>query len=232
MIKTYHFQFEELSVSCDEVLDFMGFEEGLAPEPFPEIIQQGMDEAPQFCQISGGIQIFDSVKVHTEKQSIQINNQTFFPAKVVTTQLRNATSAALFLCTAGEAISKKAQQLTSEGETLQGYVFDVIGSITVDKAMDKIELELQKELADTGMLISDRYSPGYCNWNITDQEKIFALFPAGFCDISLTHSMLMNPIKSVSGIIGIGQKMKKVGYQCRRCNDSNCIYGNIKRKKT
>jgi hypothetical protein len=79
--------------------------------------------------------------------------------------------------------------------------------------------------------ISDRFSPGYCDWNVSEQHKLFNLLPESFCGIHLSESSLMNPIKSVSGIIGIGENLKQLGYQCYWCNDPNCIYGKTKRKK-
>jgi len=39
---------------------------------------------------------------------------------------------------------------------------------------------------------------------------------------------LMNPIKSVSGLIGIGRDVKYSPYQCNLCDSKNCIYHNRK----
>ena len=231
MLKEFQYHFEELSVSSADIEKLMGFENGEVPEPFPEYIHEGLKQTPQHCQIKGGFKIFKSVRVDKATQSIQVENQFFSPAKIVTTQLKNATAIALFVCTAGEGLSAHSQQLATEGETLLSYVFDVIGSLTVDKAMDKIENALKQEIKTEGLHISDRYSPGYCDWSVADQQKLFALLPTQFCGIALAESMLMSPIKSVSGIIGIGPNLKQVGYQCNWCSDMNCIYGKIKRKK-
>jgi len=231
MIKEFQYRFEELSVTSAEVEELMGFENRKVPEPFPELIQNGLEQAPDFTQIKGGYKIFELAVIDTENQTIQIEDLIFSPAKVVTTQLKNASAAALFICTAGTKISAHSQQVAAEGDTLLSYVFDVIGSLTVDKAMDKIEDNLKREMSATGLNISDRFSPGYCDWSVADQQKLFALLPPQFCGITLTESSLMNPIKSVSGIIGIGKNVKQLGYQCNWCNDRNCIYGKMKRKK-
>jgi len=231
MLKEFQYHFEELSVTSADIEELMGFENGEIPEPFPEYIQKGLSHAPEFCEIKGGFKIFESAMVNTKNKTIKIENQTFSPAKIVTTQLKNATAAALFVCTAGDGISAHSQHLAAEGDTLLSYVFDVIGSLTVDKAVDKMEEELKKEVETKGLHISDRYSPGYCDWSVADQQQLFALLPSKFCGITLAKSMLMSPIKSVSGIIGIGPNLKQIGYQCNWCNDTNCIYGKMKRKK-
>lgn len=231
MLKEFQYHFEELLVSSDDVEKIMGFEKGEIPEPFPELIQSGLAQASNYTQIKGGFKIFEQASFQVNNQTIRLEEQIFSPAKIVTTQMKNATEAALFVCTVGEAISEHSKQLALNGDTLLSYVFDVIGSLTVDKAIDKIEEYLKQAMNAKGLNISDRFSPGYCEWSVADQQKLFALLPPQFCGITLSETSLMNPIKSVSGIIGIGKKVKQFGYQCNWCNDVNCIYGKMKRKK-
>ena len=49
-----------------------------------------------------------------------------------------------------------------------------------------------------------RFSPGYCDWNVNQQEMIFKILNDDTAGVSLTDDCLMIPGKSVSGIIGIG----------------------------
>ena len=162
MIKTFQFTFEELKIVPGDLTELLGFEDGIVPEPFPAIIQQAINESPQFCSIKGGYKIFNSVEINTDKETIKIEDQVFSPTKIVTTQLKESTSAALFICTAGEKITKHANELIAQGDPMLGYIFDVIGSVTVEKAIDKIQNKLEFELLKSGLNISDRYSPGYC----------------------------------------------------------------------
>ncbi|MCK7538940.1 MAG: hypothetical protein MZV63_52410 [Marinilabiliales bacterium] len=48
-------------------------------------------------------------------------------------------------------------------------------------------------------MITNRFSPGYCGWDVAEQHKLFSFFKDNFCGITLTESALMNPVKSVSG---------------------------------
>lgn len=232
MIKQFQYTFDELNVVPEDLTELLGFEGDIIPEPFPEIIAQAIKDASQFCNIQGGYRIFESVKIDLKKESIQIEDKTFYPTKIVTRQLKESTSAALFICTAGNGITVHANELISQGDPMTGYIFDVIGSITVEKAIEKIQLELESKLLQSGLKISDRYSPGYCEWSVAEQQSLFQLMPESFCGVTLSDSSLMDPIKSVSGIIGIGEKLEQKGYQCHWCTDTNCIYGKIKRRKT
>jgi len=231
MIKEFQFSFDELNINPEDLSEFLGFTDGVVPEPFPEIIQEALKDAPQFCEIKGGYKIFDSIEVNLKEDTFRIGNQTFLPSKIVTTHLKNSTYAAIFICTAGSEITNQAKELTNNGDTLLAYIFDVIGSVAVEKATDRIQNSLKNELQKSEHNISDRYSPGYCEWDVAEQQKLFRLMPHNFCGVALSKSSLMNPVKSLSGIIGIGTEMEQKGYQCHWCTDKNCMYGKIKKQK-
>ena len=138
---------------------------------------------------------------------------------------------AVFVCTAGEGFSTCSDKYNKEGDYLKGFIVDAFGSLVAERAMDYIQKELEKEAGKCGMLITNRYSPGYCNWQVQDQKQLFSLLPGNPCNISLSESCLMLPIKSVSGIIGIGEKVRKREYSCDICNNITCVYRKVKDKK-
>jgi len=184
----------------------------------------------EVCQIKGGYKVFDFFEFDTSNDTVQIEKHTFSPSKIVVTQLKRSEQLVLFACTAGSGITKISKDIASE-DPLLSYVYDVLGSVTVEKAVDKIQFSIYNESIKNNSNISDRYSPGYCDWSVGEQQKLFDLLPENFCGISLSDSSLMNPIKSVSGILGIGPELKQIGYQCHWCTDTNCLYGKIKRGK-
>jgi hypothetical protein len=57
--------------------------------------------------------------------------------------------------------------------------------------------------AERGML---RFSPGYCGWDLTAQRALFESLRPEAIGIFLTGSCLMQPLKSVSGVIVAGKK--------------------------
>ena len=231
MTKTIQFQYEEINVLPEEIEEFMGFEPGESPEPFSELIDLTLKMAPGYCQIRGAFQIFEPIAVHLQNETIQIENQLFFPGKIVVSQLKEASKIAIYVCTAGSGISDLSKQKAAKGEEMTAYVLDVIGSVTVDKASGKLQEKILEEANQEGLNISNSFSPGYCNWNVAEQHKLFSLLSPQICGISLSNSALMYPVKSVSGITGIGKHCKQTGYQCNWCTDRNCFVGKIKRQK-
>jgi hypothetical protein len=113
---------------------------------------------------------------------------------------------------------------------MMAYVLDVIGSVAADKMAQKLLQNLEQEVAVQGLGITDSFSPGYCNWSVEEQQTLFSLLPQGFCGITLSASSLMDPVKSVSGITGIGAGLRPKGYQCNWCTDRQCLYGKVRRQ--
>jgi cobalamin-dependent methionine synthase I len=116
----------------------------------------------------------------------------------------------------------------SEGHTLESLVVDLIASELAEGAADFIHKQIEEDAASSNFRITNRYSPGYCNWPVSEQQKLFTLMGKNTCGVILTPSSLMIPIKSVSGIVGIGAEVMFHGYACAKCDDAQCIYRNRK----
>ena len=158
------------------------------------------------------------------KDAINVNLKT---GNQIASYIKGSTLIAVFICTAGDTFTKQSKEYNARGEILEAYVIDAIGSLTVENAMDRIQHELETILYNEGLSSTNRYSPGYCNWALSGQRELFALIGNNPTGIHLTASCLMRPIKSVSGIIGIGTDVKKREYGCVICKNKECIYRKI-----
>jgi len=225
-IKSFKFNFSDINLDPEQIEKYMGYNSGGAPEPFPELIAEVLESAAEYCDIQGGYRIFNRIDLDRKSYFLSLENQMFHVKRIVSKQLRKAEKAALFICTAGAGIGDWSKKLMRDGDMMKGYVVDVVGSEVVELAMDKIQDHLENEMKSIAMGITDRYSPGYCDWQVSEQPKLFSFFPKNFCGIRLSESCLMYPIKSVSGVIGIGKNAERKGYICSFCNMKNCIYRN------
>jgi hypothetical protein len=230
-MQQFNFLFGDLNIAPADAEEFMGFEPGKSPEPFSTILTEAMYAAPGLCDIKAGYIIIGSPVFDKVSKAITIDGVTFNPGKIVFNQLKGATAFALFVASAGSGISDRVFELNDLGDTLQSYVFDVLGSVVAQKAVDKMTDLLEIEINKQGLGISDPYSPGYCDWSVEEQQNLFSFFPEGFCGVTLSDSSLMSPIKSISGLIGIGKDLQRKGYQCMMCTDVNCFVGQIKKTK-
>lgn len=147
--------------------------------------------------------------------------------KAVCNELKGSERLAFYVCTAGKTISEKSTSLLQGDDPVLGYVYDVLGSIITEAAGDRMQSFLKSGIEINGDQLTNRYSPGYCQWPVSDQHKLFSFFHENICGVSLTDSSLMHPVKSISGVIGIGKDVKYREYVCTLCSSSNCIYRKI-----
>jgi len=225
------FTFAEVSPSPEAVCAAVGYPPGEVPEELLEAI--GVITAPgePLWSIEGGWFLHDEVAADLPAQSIRARGLVFRTGKIVTGQLSRATSLSVFLCTAGRGIEALSHQLMAGGDPFTGYVASAVGSLVVEAAVDRLQEEFAAQMAAQGLRTTNRYSPGYCGWHVSEQQRLFQLLPSGFCGVRLTESSLMQPVKSVTGFIGVGSRVRFNNYTCSVCDIDACIYRDVKKRK-
>lgn len=231
-MKSTHFQFalSELNLNVSQIESVMGYKQGESQETISDLISEVLKETEVICNIKAEYRILSGIHFNDTEKTIEINHLVFQIKKIVYGLIKKSDSIAVFLCTAGEGIGIRSKKAMKEGDLLTGYIYDVIGSEIVESAVDSMQNELEKTVISSGKKITNRYSPGYCGWDVAEQHKLFELVPSNFCGIRLTESALMDPIKSVSGIIGIGENVRFNPYTCNLCDIKTCIYRNVREK--
>lgn len=193
------------------------------------VINNVLERLKDNRDIIGGYSISPCEEINVEKGIIKCGGKVLESGRRVTSYMKDASHLAAFVCTAGKIFSELSDEYFERGDFPEAFIVDSIGSVTVENAMDRIQILLEKEMYAIGMKISNRYSPGYCEWHVSGQQVLFSLIGDNNTGVRLTESSLMQPIKSVSGIIGIGKNIKKHPYGCSICNSKSCVYRKIKK---
>ncbi|MEI6050551.1 MAG: vitamin B12 dependent-methionine synthase activation domain-containing protein [Bacteroidota bacterium] len=222
--RTFQFAFNDLKLTVPQIESVMGYKEGEERELVTDLIEEILRESQEICTVKAQYTIFPGIRFDNDSKSVVIDNINFLIKKIVFSQIKKSDSAAIFLCTAGAEIGIRSRRAMQEKDLLRGYIYDVVGSEIVEAAADLMQIELEKEVISTHRKITNRYSPGYCGWDVAEQHKLFQLVPDNFCGIRLTESALMDPVKSVSGIIGIGDNVRFNPYTCGMCDLKDCLY--------
>ncbi len=228
MMKEFSFRFDELKIDIPLIHEVLGYSEGNLPEPFNLYLEEALNEAEKLEDIKACFRIVANVSIDQKNRIASAEGLDFNVGKTVCSELESSESLAFYICTAGKLISEKSATLIKGEDPVLGYVYDVLGSAIAEAAADSIQSYIKNEVLNSGKKITNRYSPGYCNWSVIDQHKLFSLFDESPCGVSLTHSALMHPVKSTSGIIGIGTDVKYRDYQCTLCSSVNCVYRRVK----
>lgn len=200
----------------------LGYGGGAADPAMAAMIDDLLERSFVRMDIRCGWLSVDAIEIDPAARLFRCAGLQFNCGKIISRQLRGSIRLIFFACTLGKRFDRWSRDFFAQGDGLSGYVADGIGSVMVEAATDWLDEQLQREMSSAGLSCSNRFSPGYCGWDVRQQHTLFALLPDHFLDIELTPSALMLPIKSVSGVIGAGPGLRRLPYSCQLCSKQDC----------
>lgn len=106
---------------------------------------------------------------------------------------------ALFVVTLGGGITRRIDALFADRDFALASMLDAAASEGAERLERRIEPRFQK---GPGRALT--YSPGYCGWHVSGQRALFARLRPEEIGVTLRESFLMEPLKSISGVIVTG----------------------------
>ena len=224
--------FGDLAVDRAGIVGVLGYRDGAIPEHFGEMLDLALEEAAERCRLQAGYRLVACGRVPERFDALRIGGMDFATRKIVAGALGRAEQVAVFAASIGPVFEEWARA-TMLADPALGFIADAVGSAVAESLADRLHDHIGSVMAARGWKITNRYSPGYCGWSVAEQHQLFSLLPAGFCGISVGASALMHPVKSVSGIVGVGPAVKHSDYLCDVCNVRDCTYRRYhERRKT
>ena len=144
----------------------------------------------------------DSVR-RLESRRLELESNAVFDG-AVGRFLAHAELVATFVVTIGSAVERLSRIWLKNGRVMQATVADALASEAAEATAQRCQDEIRAWARPQSLDVTPRYSPGYCGMHVTRQATVFASLPAASISVRLTPSSLMVPVKSVSGLIGIG----------------------------
>jgi hypothetical protein len=221
-IQTLSPTIEQLKLSEDKITSAMGYKGIESLDYLLPMIYNFISNLDEHTEVSCGYRVIEQNKLQIGKDNLICHGVKFHFDPLIGIHLRGSTQLVIFTVTIGELFDKWVDASSTNGDHLDSFVIDTIGAELVEAAADWLENEIHTQFTKYNLLTSTRLSPGYCNWNVADQHKLFSLLPEKFCGITLNDSAMMSPRKSISGIIGIGKNVKRLDYQCNICSMEYC----------
>lgn len=138
--------------------------------------------------------------------------------------LKPSHRVAVFVLTLGEELEKRGRYHMQNGRLLEGFTWDAIGSAAADIAVDAFTQHLFEAEASPDEAITPPFSPGYCGMPLEEQQTLFSILDTSPIGVKLWPTHIMEPIKSVSGLMGIGphEAVVQHGVPCQWCNLETC----------
>ena len=213
----------QLDIDRQQVLTHIGYAEENRPSArVASLVNDYIENYHDLLSPAYNHVIRDILSVDGDR--VTIEGQITFESRVIARLLERCEQVAVFSLTIGSYLEDMVAHLAEEGLVLQATVLDAIGSGAAEELAATVQEIVGKAAAERGHVISRRFSPGYCDWDVSQQDLLFAALGVDTAGIQLTASALMMPRKSVSGIIGIGPAGNGIEEYnpCKTCLKEDC----------
>lgn len=220
-LANYHFDLD-----IDIVLNFMGYADPVrANKKIRQIAEQEMERANEFADSWGfAIEVplcgIKNNEIYLKRDEEKIVLKSSQLPKI----LRNSDAVTLLLVTAGKKITEESRRLMAAGKMTQALAVSAVGSAMVVDLMKELTDCVYEAARDKGYGTTLRVGPGYTGWHLDDQAKLFSFYDADCMPISLSHGVMMEPEKSLLGMVGMSPGGKKAPEiePCRICDLKGC----------
>ena len=164
--------------------------------------------------------------VKAADSSVVLKGNILLKGKKLSRAMKKCTEATLFIATVGKKFDMKVKDLMKKKQFSRAYIYDAIGSVAAEETVELFQKEYDEKMERKGKATTLRFSPGYCDWPIEEQKKLFQVLDSTKIDVALSPACLMKPRKSVSGVFGVGipgEIGKKRSNPCSACARHNCL---------
>ena len=138
------------------------------------------------------------------------------PGRTAELLLGECSRAVLLACTLGAAFDARLRAVQAR-DMAKAVLLDGCGSAWVEAGCDEAEGELSERLP--GRFLTDRFSPGYGDLPLSLQPTLCgALDTQRTLGLYVTDSLLLNPAKSVTAVLGVADRPQMARVRgCRHC---------------
>ncbi|WP_337799032.1 vitamin B12 dependent-methionine synthase activation domain-containing protein [Acidaminococcus timonensis] len=142
-----------------------------------------------------------------EKGRVILENGTEFVSSGLARHLMGCDRLLLFGATLGTRVDIALRRI-SVRSIAEGAAAQAVAASLIESYLDQQEIVWKKDLP-AAWQYRTRFSPGYGDWDLAEQQKIFRLLDcAKTIGLTLTAGGIMVPTKSVTAVIGIDRSGK------------------------
>jgi len=165
----------------------------------------------------------DIREVHSGK--VVLANGTELKGYGIVRRIRGLESMIAAIATVGSEFEQEFQKASKEDVAL-GLALDGFGTAAIGALTSEAGKFFARNFAAPRSFCTGPLFPGMRGWELAGaQSALFSLVDASAIGVSLNASFVMQPVKSVSMVIGIGQKAQCTELPCAECDSADtCLH--------
>ncbi len=165
--------------------------------------------------------------VDLDAGAVRLENGVYLNSRKMTRTFEGAEKVVCFVATVGVGIDRMIDSFVKKGKVADAYVIDALGSGAVERTAQTFQDDYVGMFSRRPYVTGLRFSPGYCDWSIKEQNTVFSLLDCSSIGVSLSDTVLMDPRKTVSAVFGLYPTSRGAtllsANPCRRCAHQDCI---------
>lgn len=198
-----------------EVLKYLGYRGGEVEKG----ILDAIDKMEKLVFASAQPRACHAVFAVKSRAPLLFNNcEVRFDGNDADRLLENSDECIFMAATLGIGIDARLRSLSVTNMS-DAVIFDACASSAIENVCDNYMRALEEEYGKKGLYLTDRFSPGYGDMPIENQKYITETLNTqkriGLC---LNSSMTLQPVKSVTALIGISHNKEKRRGECESCS--------------
>lgn len=153
--------------------------------------------------------ILSEIEILISEEGLLLNNSKILleskklAKNFISKTKNNKARVFIYVATIGPEIDKEIKRLAETGDVFDSYMLNGIGGAAAEMVADDLN-NYFNDKNGSSKLVYKRYSPGYGDWNVSDQQKLFKILnPSKYLGVNLSEGFVMYPEKSTSGILGL-----------------------------
>ena len=175
-------------------------------QPAPEPLRRDMAEMA--ANVTAALRprfVYRYFDLEQEKGGFRLaGTDLLLTGRTAETMLAQCRQCVLLACTLGAEFDSMLRREQTR-DMSRAVMMDACGSAWVESGCDAAEEEIRAALP--GRYLTDRFSPGYGDLPLEHQPVICALLDAERrIGLHVTDSCLLNPVKSVTAVIGVADR--------------------------
>lgn len=172
-------------------------------------------KAPDAALLAQMTELAEKVKSRISPRSSWVlteKSRLALPGSMAEKMLGESRQCAVLVCTLGAEFDLwiRREQLR---DMAHAAMLDALGSAYIESACDEVERAICARLP--GRYLTDRFSPGYGDLPLNVQPQLLSLVRGDRIGVTLTDTLVLNPQKSVTAIVGVADKPQ--GARIRGC---------------
>lgn len=221
----------KLKIDEEEVLRYQGCHDNKLKKVNKTIIKITREEIERGYNLFEPKGIYSPVKIKQISFSggrVDLKNSLCLNFSNSIINLLNGTNyLVLGVVTIGSSLENKVSEFFAQGEYPRAIALDAVGTVAVESLSRHIRNLVCQDAKKQYFRTTRYFSPGYDDWDISQQKDIFKVIPTNKIGVTLTESCMILPRKSLSWIIGIGKGViisPEERDACKICKLKNCQY--------